>query len=66
MDKERRQEPRGRLERQGAGLREGARHEFETSSTRGRQQARLFLCEDGRSQKEEYERQDRKRPQFED
>ena len=41
-----RQESRGRLERQRTGFRKSAGHEFEASPTRGRQQARLFLCKD--------------------
>jgi len=46
MDTQRRQEPQRRAERQGASLCEERRAQLETTSTRGRLKARLFLCED--------------------
>jgi len=52
MAEERRQESQGWLECQGTRLREKARHELETSPARRRLPARLFLCEDGRDEKE--------------
>jgi len=41
-----RQEPQRRLERQGASLCEERGARLETTSTRGRLKARLFLCKD--------------------
>jgi hypothetical protein len=64
MAEERRQESQGRLERQGTRLREKARHELETSPARRRLPARLFLCEDGRDEKEIDIRQNRQRPRL--
>jgi len=61
MDSQRRQEPRGWLERQGTGLRESARHEFETAPARRRLPARLFLCEDEWHEKEANQREDGER-----
>jgi hypothetical protein len=52
MDSERRAEPQRRLERQGSSLREKARYELETAPARRRLSQRLFLCEDGRDEKE--------------
>jgi hypothetical protein len=46
MAEKRRQIGEGWLERQGASLREKARDELETASTRRRIKARLFLCKD--------------------
>jgi hypothetical protein len=43
MDKERRQEPQRRAERQGTGLREKRGDELEAAATRRRVEARLFL-----------------------
>jgi hypothetical protein len=66
MAEERREKPQWWLERQRAGLREEAGDEPETSATRRRQQARLFLRPYERDEKEANERKNRKRPQFED
>ena len=54
----------GWLERQGTGLREGARHEFETSPARRRLPARLFLREDEWHEKEANQREDGERPEL--
>ena len=62
MAEERGQEPQGRLERQGSGLRESARHEFETAPARRRLPARLFLCEDEWNEKEAHQCKDSQRP----
>ena len=48
----RRQEQEWWFKRQGAGLREKTGHEPEAPSTRGRQQARLFLRKDEWDEKE--------------
>jgi hypothetical protein len=61
MAEERGQVREGRLERQGSGLRESARHEFETAPARRRLPARLFLCEDEWHEKEADLRKDRQR-----
>jgi hypothetical protein len=66
MDEKRRKEPEGWVERQRPSLCEKARHEFETAPARRRLPARLFLCEDGRDEKEVDIPKDRQRPQFED
>jgi len=60
------EESQRRLERQRARLCQEGRAQSEAPSTRGRQQARLFLRPDERHEIEAYERQDRKRPGFED
>jgi hypothetical protein len=68
MDEERRQEPKGRLERKGTGFLQRSQSgetRAKASSTRGRLKARLFLREDGGSQEEEYVRKDRQRPKLE-
>ena len=64
MDKKRRQEPQWWPERQGAGLRESARHEFETSPAGRRQQARLLLRKDEWDEEKTYQREDGKRPEL--
>jgi len=66
MAEERGQVREGRLERQRSGLRESARHEFETAPARRRLPARLFLCEDEWNEKEADLRQDRQRPKLTD
>jgi hypothetical protein len=52
MDTQRRQEPQRRLERQGASICEERRAQLETTSTRGRLKARLFLRKDEWDEKE--------------
>jgi hypothetical protein len=64
MDSQRRQESQWWPERQGAGLSQKARDEFETSPAGRRQQARLLLRKDDWSQKEVDEREDGERPEF--
>jgi hypothetical protein len=64
MDSQRRQEPRGRLERQGESLGKKARHELETSPARRRQQARLLLRKDDWDEEETYQREDGERPEL--
>jgi hypothetical protein len=66
MAEERRQEPEWRLERQGAGLREKARHEFETAPARRWKPSRLFLRQNDWDEEEVDERQDSKRSEFTD
>jgi hypothetical protein len=66
MDSQRGQVREGRLERQGSGLRESARYEFETAPARRRLKARLFLCADVWDEKETNERKDGQRPGFSD
>jgi hypothetical protein len=46
------QEPQRRTERQGPSLCEERRAQLETTSTRGRLKARLFLCKDEWDEKE--------------
>jgi len=64
MDSQGRQEPQRRLERQGAGLCEKGRHEFEASPAGRRQQARLFLCKNVWNEEEAYQRENRQRPEL--
>jgi hypothetical protein len=64
MAEERGQEPKWWIERQGSRLREKARHELETSPARRRLPQRLFLCEDGRDEKEIDILQNRQRPRL--
>jgi len=64
MDSQRRQEPQGWLERQGASLSQKARYEFETSPAGRRQQARLFLRKDDWDEEKTYQREDGQRPEF--
>jgi hypothetical protein len=64
MAKEGREEPQWRIERQGARLRQKARHEFETAPARRRLPQGLFLCEDGRDEVEANVRKDRQRPRL--
>jgi hypothetical protein len=66
MAEERRKESKGWFERQGSRLCQEGRHELEASTTRGRQQARLFLRPYGRDEKEIDERKNRQGSQFED
>ncbi len=69
MDAQRRQVREGRLERQGSGLLQRSKPGeagSEGSTTRGRQQARLFLCEDEWHEKEANQREDGQRPQLAD
>lgn len=56
----------GRLERQGSGLRESARHEFESAPARRRLPARLFLREDVWDEEKTDEREDGQRPELAD
>ena len=64
MAEERRQVREGRFKRQGTSLRESARYELEGSPARRRLPARLFLCEDGRDEKEANECKDSQRSGF--
>jgi hypothetical protein len=64
MDTQRRKESKGRFKRQGPSLCEERRHEFETSSTRGRIKARLFLRPYGRDEKEIDIRKNSERPKL--
>jgi hypothetical protein len=66
MDAQGRQIREGRFERQGSGLCESARHEFETSPTRGRKPSRLFLRQNDWDEKEVDERQNSKRSKLTD
>jgi hypothetical protein len=69
MAEERRQEPQGRLERQGASLlqrRESREAWAEGTSAGGRATPRLFLRPYERDEKEVDERKNRKRSEFED
>jgi hypothetical protein len=59
-----RQEPQGRLERQGASFCEKRRDELETAATRRRIKARLFLCKDEWNEKEADIRKDSERPEL--
>jgi hypothetical protein len=52
MDTQGRQEPQRRAERQGPSLCEERRAQLETTSTRGRLKARLFLRKDEWNEKE--------------
>ena len=56
----------GRLERQGSGLRESARHEPQGSTARGRLTPRLFLREDVWDEEKTDEREDGQRPELAD
>jgi len=66
MAEERRQVREGRLERQGSGLRESARHELETSPAGRRLTARLLLCKDEWYEEEADQRKDGQRPKLTD
>jgi len=66
MAAERREESQRGFERQGAGLREEGRDESQSSTTRGRQQARLFLRPNERHEVETNERRNSKGSRFED
>jgi len=56
----------GRIERQGTGLCEKTRDESEAPSTRGRQQARLFLLQDDWDEEKADFRKDSQRPKQSD
>ena len=60
----RRKESEWWFERQGAGLRQKARDEFETSPAGRRQQARLFLRKDEWDEEKTYQREDGQRSEF--
>jgi hypothetical protein len=64
MDTQRRQEPQRRLERQGASICETRRAQLETTSTRGRLKARLFLRKDEWNEKEIDIRKNSERPEL--
>jgi hypothetical protein len=64
MDSQGRQEPQRRLERQGASICETRRAQLETTSTRGRIKARLFLCKDEWNEKEIDIRKNSERPEL--
>jgi hypothetical protein len=66
MDTQRRQKPRGWLERQGAGLCESAGYELETSPARGRKPSRLFLRKNDWDEEEVDERKNSKRSKLTD
>jgi hypothetical protein len=69
MDEERRQEPKGRLERKGTGFLQRSQSgetRAKASSTRGRLKARLFLREDEWNEEEADQREDRERPKLPD
>jgi hypothetical protein len=64
MDTQGRQEPKRWLKRQGPSLCEERRNELETTSTRGRLKARLFLRPHGGDEKEIDIRKDSERPEL--
>jgi len=64
MDAQGRQEPEWRFKRQGPSLCEERRAQLETSSTRGRLKARLFLCKDEWNEKETDIRKNSERPEL--
>jgi hypothetical protein len=64
MDSQGRQEPQRRLERQGASICETRRAQLETTSTRGRLKARLFLRKDEWNEKEIDIRKNSERPEL--
>jgi hypothetical protein len=64
MDTQRRQEPQRRLERQRASLCEERRAQLETTSTRGRLKARLFLRKNEWHEKETHILQNSERPEL--
>jgi hypothetical protein len=64
MDSQRRQEPQRRLERQGPSICETRRAQLETTSTRGRLKARLFLRKDEWDEKEIDIRKNSERPEL--
>jgi hypothetical protein len=64
MDSQGRQEPEWRFKRQGPSLCEERRAQLETSSTRGRLKARLFLCKDEWNEKEIDIRKNSERPEL--
>jgi hypothetical protein len=64
MDAQGRQEPQRWFKRQGASLCEERRSQLETTSTRGRLKARLFLCKDEWNEKEIDIRKNSERPEL--
>jgi hypothetical protein len=64
MATQRRQESEWGLKRQGPSLCEERRSQLETTSTRGRIKARLFLRPHGRDEKEIDIRKDSERPEL--
>ena len=64
MDSQGRQESQWWPKRQGAGVREKTRYEFETSPAGRRQQARLLLRKDEWDEEKTYQREDGERPQL--
>jgi len=64
MDTQRRQEPQRRLERQGASLCEERRAQLETTATRRRIKARLFLRKDEWHEEKADIRKDSERPEL--
>jgi hypothetical protein len=66
MAEERGQIREGRLERQGSGLCESARHELETSPARRWKPSRLFLRQNDWDEEEVDERQNSKRSKLKD
>jgi hypothetical protein len=64
MDTQRRQESQRRLERQGASLCEERRAQLETTSTRRRLKARLFLRKDEWDEKETHILKNSERPEL--
>jgi hypothetical protein len=64
MDSQGRQEPQWRFKRQRASLCEERRSQLETTSTRGRLKARLFLRKDEWDEKETDIRKNSERPEL--
>jgi hypothetical protein len=64
MATQRRQEPQGRLKRQGPSLCEERRHELETAATRRRIKERLFLRQNVWNEKEIDIRKNSERPEL--
>jgi hypothetical protein len=64
MATQRRQEPQRRAERQGPSLCEERRAQLETTSTRGRIKARLFLRKDEWNEKETHILKNSERPEL--
>jgi len=64
MAESRRQESEWRFKRQGQSLCEERRSQLETTSTRGRLKARLFLCKDEWNEKETDIRKNSERPEL--
>jgi len=66
MDTQGRQEPKRRLERQGPSLCETRGAQLETTATRRRLKARLFLCKDEWHEEETHILQNSERPELSD